>query len=115
MERYDGSEGFFLINAINGGADVSINKIVEFSSEHILRPYGDNPQITSLKICGQEARLISSSSSQSEPFNQKAELIVKYPKPVLIKDNLYHFFVLVADESHIIDISKTIKFNNVEK
>jgi len=113
MDRYEGREGFFSVSAIAGGIylkPLPIDEVANFSANHKLKPYGSNPQITSLKIRGQEARLITASSDQPESMNGQSELIVKHPGPVIINDDIYHYFILVADKRHIMDIAKTIKF-----
>ena len=107
--RYDGTDGFFQISA-SSGKNLSIDHIVEFDVNHFLKPYGSNPQIKKLKVQGFDARLILPSSDQGYEMNNQASLIVSYPKPILINNTTYYYFVLWADKNHIDDIINTLKF-----
>jgi len=107
--RYDGPGGFFQISA-SSGKDLSIDDIVKFDVNHLSKPYGSSPSIRKLKIQGVDARLIMPSTDQSKEMNNLAALIVTYPKPIIIKNTTYYYFVLWADKNHIQEISKTLKF-----
>lgn len=110
IDRYKGENGFFALDAVAGGENMSIDEIVKFSTEHKLKPYGTNPKVSDLYVDGQEARMITASSDQPEEMNRQSELIVKYPEPVTIGGNTYYYFVMYTDKDHITDIAKTIRF-----
>lgn len=110
-DRYEGESGFFQIGAISGN-EQSIDYVAENDAYHKLSPYGENPQIITTTISGQEARLILPSDDQSTEWLNQAGLIVKYPKDINIDGDFYSYFILWADTGHINKISKTIKFLN---
>ncbi len=109
FNKYEGKDGFFQISA-SSGKDLSIDEIVKFETNHLLKPYGSEPKIKNLKIQGFEARLIIPSNDQLGELNNQAALIATYPKPIIINDTTYYYFVLWADKNHIEEISKTIEF-----
>lgn len=108
-ERYEGPDGFFMINALRGDA-TSIDIVVNYEVNQKLKPYGSAPQIISTIIDGEEAKLILPSKDQDPDFRNQAELIVRYPTPISINDNTYNYFVLYSDVNNIKNIGSTIKF-----
>lgn len=108
-ERYEGKDGFFQIGAVNGEG-MTIDEVAELDANHKLLPYGSEPKIESIKINGQEARLILPSEDQPDEMKGQAEIIIKYPSPVTIGSGIYSYFVLWADKEHIKSIGDTIKF-----
>ncbi|MCM1989857.1 peptidase M56 [Oceanirhabdus seepicola] len=109
FNKYSGTDGFFQISA-SSGKNLSIDDIVKFDVNHLSKPYGTNPNIKKFKIQGVDARLIIPSNDQASEMNNQAALIVTYPKPIVINDTTYSYFVLWADKNHIVEISKTLKF-----
>ena len=107
-EKYAGTDGFFMINAMDGA---SIDSVAAAEANHVLQPYGSQPTIESLQIQGQEARLILPSADQPAGMDGQAALIVRYPQPVEIAGHLYPFFVLYADQDHIRAIAETLRFS----
>lgn len=110
-DRYEGSTGYFQINAISGDG-LTIDQVVDSNANHKLNPYGTKPQIDKLAIQGQEARLIKPSQDQPKEMNNMALLIIKYPKASFIGGEQYYYFELDSDENHIMQIANTIKFLN---
>ncbi|HZK55596.1 MAG TPA: peptidase M56 [Desulfosporosinus sp.] len=107
--RYEGDNGYFQISAFDGKG-WSIDQVAESDANHLLKPYGTTPSITKLEIQGKEVRLIKPSEDQPKEEKQKAELIIKYSKPIQINSDEYYYFVLWSDKQHIEEIAKTIKF-----
>jgi LysM repeat protein len=105
--RYEGDDGFFQISAISGN---TLEEVCRNEALHVLKPYGSQPTIISLKIAGQDACLILPYPDQPPEMKDQAALIVIYPKPVTINGQNYNFFILWADKSHIREISNTLTF-----
>jgi TolB protein len=108
-ERYGGSDGFFLLGAIDAG-DQPLDTVATNEAGHVLRPYGTDPSIESLVVTGQEARLILPSADQSMGPLGQALLIVRFPAPVEIGGHRYPLFTLTADPAHILDLASTLAF-----
>jgi LysM repeat protein len=107
-ERYEGPDGFFLVNAI--ASTGSIQEVCRNEAFHVLRPYGSSPITERLTIQGQEACLIIPSSDQPPDMHGQAALIVRYPAPVTINNQTDNFFVLYADKNHIRQLARTLEF-----
>jgi len=108
-EKYAGEDGFFQISAISG-VGLSIDEVYTTEAYHKLHPYGSCPKIEKLKIQNQEARLILPSTDQPAEEKNRASLVIKYPQAVQISGDTYNYFVLWADQNHIREIAKTLKF-----
>lgn len=107
-ERYEGEDGFFQISAI--ASDQSIEAVCQNEAFHQLNPYGTQPRIQHTRIGSQPACLIFPSQDQPAEMKNQAALIVRYPTPVLIEGTEYHYFILWADQNHIIEMSTTLTF-----
>jgi TolB protein len=105
--RFAGEDGFFEIGAMGGD---SLDDVVAAEAGHHLRPYGSQPIIESLRVAGQEARLILPASDQPSGMAAQAALIVRYPRPVTLSGQSVPFFVLWADAAHIRTIAQTLQF-----
>lgn len=110
--RYEGSDGYFGLDAESGAATGTAYEVAEAAAHHILKPFGSNPSIERLEVAGQEAWMIKPSADQDQQAFPKhlSELVVKYPQAVQIGGNTYCYFLLYADQCHIDAISQTIKF-----
>lgn len=108
-EKYGGADGFFQLSAL-GGRGWTIERACELQAGHHLRPYGSSPQLERWQVRGQEACLIWPSEDQAEDMMGQAALIVRYPQPVQIREDVYHYFILWADKNHIEEIAKTLQF-----
>ncbi len=106
-EKYAGTDGFFMINAMDGE---SIDSVAAAEAYHKLQTYGSQPTIESLHVQGQEARLILPSADQPAGMDGQSALIVRYPQPVEIGGHVYPFFVLYADQDHVRAIGETLRF-----
>jgi len=107
QNRYRGDDGFLILDAI-GSPQATIDAVAAGQAGHKLRPYGSQPEIESLSLQGQEARLILPSADAN--MGGQAMLIVRYPQPVLIAGTVYEFFALYADQDHIRDIAQSVRF-----
>jgi hypothetical protein len=76
------------------------------------QPFGTDPKVTLMKIQNQDARLIMPSQDQPSEFNNRAELVVKYPPggEINFHGQIYNYAVLISDKNHIQKIAKTLKF-----
>jgi TolB protein len=107
-ERYEGEDGFFQISAI--ASDQSIEVVCQNEAFHQLNPYGTKPRIQHTRIGSQPACLIFPSQDQPVEMNNQAALIVRYPTPVVIEGTEYQYFILWADQNHIIEMSTSLTF-----
>lgn len=107
-ERYEGADGFFQIAAI--ASDQSIEVVCQNEAFHQLNPYGTQPRIQHTRIQNQPACLIFPSQDQPPEMRNQAALIVLYPTPVEIDGTQYQYFILWADQNHIIEISHSLTF-----
>ncbi|MCF7754145.1 hypothetical protein KQ941_06815 [Paenibacillus xylanexedens] len=108
-ERFEGADGFFQISAIS--SEEGIHEVCRAEAFHMLKPYGANPRIFPAVIQAQEACFIFPSEDQPVEMRNQAALIVKYPAPVVIQGNTYSYFILWADQNHLISLGKTLTFN----
>jgi TolB protein len=107
-ERYEGSDGFFLISALASNED--IDTVCHNEAFHQLLPYGSEPRIAKTHIQNQEACFIYPSQDQPTEMEGQAALIVRYPNPVVIDGTRYHYFILWADRNHIDEIGRSVSF-----
>jgi TolB protein len=107
-ERYEGEDGFFQISAI--ASDQSIEVVCQNEAFHQLNPYGTKPRIQHTRVGSQPACLIFPSQDQPVEMNNQAALIVRYPTPVVIEGTEYQYFILWADQNHIIEMSTSLTF-----
>ncbi|MFJ5761995.1 LysM peptidoglycan-binding domain-containing protein [Neobacillus sp. NPDC093182] len=107
-ERYEGEDGFFQIAAI--ASDQPIDVVCQNEAFHQLNPYGTKPRIQHTRIGNQPACLIFPSQDQPVEMRKQAALIVRYPTPVVIEGTEYHYFILWADQNHIMGMSNTFTF-----
>jgi TolB protein len=107
-ERYEGEDGFFQISAI--ASDQSIDVVCQNEAFHQLNPYGTQPLIQHTRVRNQPACLIFPSQDQPAEMRNQAALIVRYPTPVVIDGTQYQYFILWADQNHIIEIGHSLTF-----
>lgn len=105
-ERYEGEDGFFQIAAI--ASDQSIDVVCQTEAFHQLNPYGTQPRIQHTQIGSQPACLIFPSQDQPVEMRKQAALIVRYPTPIKIEGTEYHYFILWADQNHILEMSTSL-------
>ncbi|QOR66931.1 LysM peptidoglycan-binding domain-containing protein [Cytobacillus suaedae] len=119
--RYEGDSGYFEVSSIIAAPPsepsnvTPLNKVCESYAHDKFESYGSNPEIVDMTIDGQPACLILPSNDQSEDFNNKSSLIVKFPKPYVIGGSLSHYLFVVANKEIIQGIANTMKLLNVEK
>lgn len=107
-ERYEGRDGFFQIAAI--ASDQSIEDVCQNEAFHQLNPYGTKPRIQHTNIQNQPACFIYPSEDQPVEMRNQAAIIVRYPTPVVIEGTQYNYFILWADQNHIIEMSTSLSF-----
>lgn len=108
-ERYSGSNGFFALGATSGEGR-TIDGVADGEAHHKLHPYGSNPQITKVRVSGQEGRLILPAADQPPEMENQAAVVVQPPAPIRVGGDSYHYLLLHADRQHIEDISSNLRF-----
>jgi hypothetical protein len=109
FDSYSGTSGFFSLS-VSSAADSSVSALAKKDTDDIAHPYGSSPTTSSLVVDGQPAILITPSSDQDVSLDGRAELIVEYPKPVIISGQVYMYLILQADKVHITDIARSLTF-----
>lgn len=106
--RFEGFDGFFQVSAIQ--SEESLEIVCQNEAFHELRPYGSQPRIDHTHIQNQQACLIFPSQDQQPEMRGQTALIVTYPTPIVINDTTYQYFILWADQAHIVEIGNTVRF-----
>lgn len=107
--RYEGPEGFFEVAEINAlGRD--IDQVAQQEVDTPIQPYGANPQIKTLTLDGQPARLIIPSSDQNKVFDREVALIIKNKKPVIENGDAYNYTIIWSNAQALEHMIKTFKF-----
>ncbi len=106
--KYGGPDGYFQVSACCG--DLSPDDVADANAHHKLHPYGSEPIVEKLTVDGQEARLVLPFADQLAEMAGQAALIVRYPQPVTIRGEEYHYLVLTADQAQIRDLARAVKF-----
>ena len=105
-DKYGGEDGFVQLNAFKGDS-LSIDEVAKITVEHPLKPFGTKPEITSLEIHGQEARLIMPTENQ---VKNEAEMIIELPKPIVVSGRSFSYLIVDADVDHIRTIAESFQF-----
>lgn len=108
-ERYDGPGGFFEVDNLESFGR-PIDRVVEQEINTPIKPYGRNPQVISLELDGQPARLIVPSEDQQKIFDREVALIVQDKKPISQSQDIYDYTVIWTDQANIQNILDTFKF-----
>lgn len=106
--RYEGTDGFFQISAIF--SDEPIDQVCHNEAFQQLLPYGKEPRIVKTEIQNQEACFIFPSQDQPQEMRNQAALIIRYPIPIVLEGTTYNYFILWADQDHVVGISRTLLF-----
>ena len=96
--------GFFQVNAAN--APGTLDDVAQGEANHLLKPFGEHPEIERVTVGGKEARLILPESSAPEPFT--AELIVPYQASLFIAGSTYSFLIIYGHVDFIRGIAATM-------
>jgi hypothetical protein len=120
---FEGPDGHFQFDASEGDTP---EQVCQGAATHHLHPYGSHPQIRSMKIQGQKVCVVWPSEDQRAVLGRdapaEAELVVQYPRPVKIVtvleqpspvkkvEGIYGQLVMTADEKHILEIAKSLRF-----
>jgi TolB protein len=107
-EKYEGPDGFFQLSAVL--SEESIDVVCQNEAHHPLNPYGTEPIINQTQIQNQPACFIFPSQDQPPEMKGQAALIVHYPAPVIIEGTRYNYFILWADQEHIVELSRSLTF-----
>ncbi|MCT8139922.1 LysM peptidoglycan-binding domain-containing protein [Anaerobacillus sp. CMMVII] len=107
-ERYEGTDGFFQIAAINAGPEIDV--VCQDEAFHQLLPYGTQPRIVHTMLQNQDACFIFPSADQPEGMKGQAALIVRYPSLIKIGGSTYNYFILWASKEHINQLASTLAF-----
>ena len=102
--------GFFLVDACCSG-DIGLDEAAELQARHKLKPFGEQPSVTSVQLSAGEGRLILPDGSAPDPYS--AALVVPYKSPRQISSTgTYKFFILYAHKEFIRDIGQSLRFTN---
>lgn len=107
--RHEGPSGFFDLGAVSGGG-ATLKEVCRSEAGHRLNPYGTRPRIESLRVQGREACLILPSSDQAREMKGQAQLLVRYPEPVVVGGSRSELLALYADRDHVRAITRTLRF-----
>jgi len=100
----------FVIDA-GGGSGITLQSLCEGQNLSDTKPYGTNPTITYITVAGQAACVVTPARDQPSEMNGQAALIVTYLTPITINGVSYNYFVVYADEDHLMDpIAATLTF-----
>lgn len=108
-ERYDGPDGFFEVDNLESFGR-PIDRVVEQEINTPIKPYGQNPNVISLELDGQPARLIVPSDDQQKVFDREVALIVQDKKPISQTQDIYDYTIIWTDQANIQNILDTFKF-----
>jgi hypothetical protein len=110
LTRYTGDDGFFMIQA-GGGSGITLQLLCEGQNLSDTKPYGTNLTLTYITVAGQAACLITPDTDQPPQMKDQAALIVTYLTPITTNGASYQYFVVYADEDHLMDpIAATLTF-----
>lgn len=110
--RFEGSDGYFGIDALAAPEEASFEDIVkQIVADNPNKPYGSKPVVKLEQTGGLESRLILPSDDQPAEANNEALFLARYPEQIKIGDNSFRFFMLYAHKDYIEDILKTLNFN----
>jgi len=85
---------------------LDIDSYANGEAHHKLKPFGDNPIISPIKIDGADARVISSKDTK---YNDE-ELVILSPKPIIINNEPWGFIVIHTTGDLMKQILSTFKF-----
>ena len=106
-ERYEGPT-VFQVSAISSSDPIT--GVCHAEAFHPLMPYGSSPTIIHVKVQHQDACFIFPSVDQPAEMNKQSALIIRYPRPVLIGETFYNYFILFADVNHIRQMGARLSF-----
>ncbi|MGQ9712332.1 MAG: TolB family protein [Desulfotomaculales bacterium] len=104
---YGGPDGFFALNA-SGAEGLTPEEVARGLASHKLKPYGERPRLEKTTIGGREGYFVFPSPELGE--EAQACSVVRYPRPVAIMGEKYHYFILYADVKHIRDLAASLRF-----
>ncbi|HHW41798.1 MAG TPA: hypothetical protein GXX19_11765 [Syntrophomonadaceae bacterium] len=104
---YGGDDGFFLVNAMNGEGWTP-EEVARHEASHKLKPYGERPRLEKTTVNGREGYFVIPSPELGAGAG--ACYVVRYPRPVAIMGEKYHYFILCADAKHIRDLAASLRF-----
>ena len=110
--RYEGSDGYFGVDALAAPEEASFEDVVkQIVVDNPNKPYGSKPVVKLTQTGGLESRVVLPSDDQSAEAKNEALFIARYPEQIKIGDNLFGFFMLYAHKNYLEDILKTLRFN----
>lgn len=108
-ERFDGPNGFFEVGELESFGR-PIDKVVQQEIDIPIKPYGKSPEVISLELDGEPARIIMPSSDQQKVFDREVAIIVKNKKPVSESQNIYDYTIIWTDKANVQTILDSFKF-----
>jgi TolB protein len=102
---FEGASGFFQLIPSAGNTP---EQVCQGAATHHLQPFGSNPQVRTITLQGKKACLVWPSADQGAPHN--AEVVLQYPKPLVIDGQAYGQLMVDADKKHLLAIAQSIGF-----
>lgn len=78
------------------------------AAAHLLHPFGTHANVRNITLNSRKACLVWPSEDQGAPWD--AEVVLQYPKPILIDGQLYGQLIVNADKAHVVAIARSIEF-----
>jgi len=116
-ERYGGVDGFFRLTTIASGG-MSMDELAQAEANHALQPFGTLPEIETVEVGGTAARRISPSADQPKDGGSDlpwGEVLVAFPRPVMVDGFLADYFSLQADLAHLDALAETVRFDELNQ
>jgi len=113
-QRFRGDRGFLEIKSLAGNG-MTLDQIAQSELNNELYPFGSTPRIVTQQIGGLEGMVILPSTDQPRldpTIVAWGKAIVAFPRPVMINNTLYDFFILEADLSNLDAIVSSIIFED---
>ncbi len=114
-ERYGGVDGFFRLATIASGG-MALDELAQAEASHVLQPFGSQPAVETVEVGGSEARRISPSADQPKEGGSDqpwGELLVAFPRPVMVDGFLADYFSLQADLAHLDALAESLQFDRL--
>jgi hypothetical protein len=115
-EHYGGLDGFFRATNLAGGG-MTLDELVQAEANHALQPFGLQPGIEPVQVGGIEGRRISPSGDQPKAGTSDlawGEVVVPFPRPVMVNGILADYFILQADLAHLETLANTLQFEKLD-
>ena len=105
---YEGPSGYFSVSAID--SDSSLIDVCKEEAYQPILQYGSKPNISSIKVDGQEGYITIPSEDQRIEMDNQAGLIIKYPNPIKINDAEFNYLIIWVEKQYATIVQQSLKF-----